>query len=56
MLLGKLGDAAKKINNDDAIKGVHVLDSRQKTNFNRLFIVEEYKICGGFRIRYDSTH
>ena len=30
MLLGKLGDAAKKINNDDAIKGVHSLDSQIK--------------------------
>ena len=30
MLLGKLGDAAKKVNNDDAIKGVHVLDNNIK--------------------------
>ena len=27
MLLGKVGDAAKKINNDDSIKGVHELNN-----------------------------
>ena len=30
MLLGKLRDAAKKINNDDSIKGVHSLDDNIK--------------------------
>ena len=30
MLMGKLGDAAKKINNDDSIKGVHTLDENIK--------------------------
>ena len=30
MLLGKLGDAAKKINNDDSIKGVHPLTDQIK--------------------------
>ena len=30
MLLGKLGDAAKKINNDDSIKGVHQLTEEIK--------------------------
>ena len=28
MLLGKIGDAAKKINNDDSIKGVHQLSEK----------------------------
>ena len=30
MLLGKLGDAAKKINNDDSVKGVHPLNDQIK--------------------------
>ena len=30
MLLGKIGDAAKKINNEDSIKGVHDLDEEIK--------------------------
>ena len=30
MLMGKLGDAAKKINNDDSIKGVHPLSNEIK--------------------------
>ena len=30
MLLGKIGDAAKKVNNEDAVKGVHQLDDEIK--------------------------
>ena len=30
MLLGKIGDAAKKVNNEDSIKGVHPLNDQIK--------------------------
>ena len=30
MSLGKLGDAAKKVNNEDSIKGVHPLTEKIK--------------------------
>ena len=35
MLLGKIGDAAKKVNNEDTIKGVHTSVMKYRTYYNK---------------------
>ena len=46
MLMGKLGDAAKKINNDDSIKGVHSLDDNIKAILQKKHIYKYFVLHG----------